>query len=103
MSSNFNLVQDILIPVVGSLMVCLSAGVLFFLRRVLQKVDDIGVVVFQNLPTYQAKVDTMSDQISELKVDIYRISGDFKEVSKLQERIAVLEYADRQRKVLNDH
>ncbi len=96
MGTDFNLIQDILLPIAGAVIVCLLTVVMFFLQRVLRKVDDIG----NALPAYQAKVDTMATQLGELKTDVSRINGDFKEVSQLRERVAVLEFASKQRKGL---
>lgn len=87
-------VMNLVLGVAGGLILLLLAGLTFFVARLIEKVEVMG----NNFPAYTAKVDGVATQVTEVKAEVSRIAGDFKEVSALRERVAVLEYINRDTK-----
>ncbi len=89
--SDSEIVQQVIIPVAGGVIALLLSGLLFFVGKLIDKVDKIS----EALPTTNTKVEGIAAQMSELKMDVQRVSVDFKEVAALRERVAVLESRSR--------
>lgn len=86
------------LAVIGTAFLLLLSGNLYFVRKLVEKIDKVEKAVQENLPGTQAKVDLMETKIADIRSDLQRIGNDFKDVSSLRERVAVLEFALKEKK-----
>lgn len=77
--------------IMGSVISMLLAGNMFFIRSLVQKVEEVKQTVDQKIPVHQTEIQNMSNQIRDLDQKIQSITNDFKDLGGIRERLAVLE------------
>jgi hypothetical protein len=78
---------------------------IWFVRRLVLKIDRLEVMVDQKLPVQQTEIKNMSDKIDSFQKQIIQISNDVKDFGHIRERVAVLEALTKlgKAKFKNDH
>ena len=66
---------------------------IWFVGRLVKRIDTMDETVKSRFPVQANELKNMAVQIADLKNEVSHISSDFKDVGRLRERIAVLEYA----------
>lgn len=69
----------------------LLAGNIWFVRRLVLKIDKMDETVTSRLPVQQGEIKTMTNKVEALEVEIKSLSNEIKNFGSIRERIAVIE------------
>lgn len=87
----------IILQVMGFLLISLLFANLWFIRRLVDKIDQMSTIVNSVIPTenakQQEKLKSLEDSHKELKDEVHKVRSEFQNVGALQVRVGVLEYA----------
>lgn len=64
---------------------------IFFVRRLVIKIDDLEKAVDQRLPVQQTEIKNICKEIESVKLHIANLSHDVKDFGHIRERVAVIE------------
>lgn len=78
---------------VSSVLSALFLGNIWFVKRLVDKLDALDTTVNRSLPVQQSEMKSMMDKINRLDININSLV-------EVRERVAVLEYANRIKKEL---
>lgn len=73
------------------LMSLLMAGNIWFVRKLVLKIDKIDETVTSRLPVQQNEIQNLTNKIGSLDSEIRSLSRELKDFGSLRERIAVIE------------
>jgi hypothetical protein len=74
-----------------SVMGILLCGNIWFIRRLVIKIDKIDSMVTARFPVQQHEIKNMTDKIESLEGEIRILAKDIKDFGSLRERVAVVE------------
>jgi phage shock protein A len=77
--------------VVAFIVVLLLSGNIWFVRRLVVKIDSLEKTVDQRLPVQQNEIKNISEKINKMEGFISHLSEKIEDFAKLRERIAILE------------
>jgi cell division protein FtsB len=69
----------------------LLGGNIWFIRRLVLKIDKIDSAVTSRLPVHQTEIKNITEKISDLESEIKTLSIEIKHFGSIRERIAVIE------------
>lgn len=80
-----------LIAIIGPIVSILLGGNIWFVRRLVVKVDELNKTVTSSIPVQKNDIKHMAEKIDELESGIKLLSNEIKNFGSLRERIAVIE------------